>query len=117
MTPGTKNSPCLFLSVFFLFCACGRSRRYRSTARGVAAVYCGLVNDVAIKGYYSEREKVVEKFGLNEVQQIHASGLASQLAHKERMNRDLGGIKPWCRNQGREYADNFVKLNRLENNH
>jgi len=82
----------------------------------VAAVYCGLVTDRATKGYYLERKQVVEKFGLNEAQQIHASGLASQLAHKEWMNRGLGGFKPWCRNQGSEYVDYFIKLDRIENN-
>ena len=82
----------------------------------VAAMYCGLVNDAAIKGYYSERKLVVDKYSLNEAQQIHASGLASQLAHKEWMNRGLGGFRPWCRNQGQEYTDDFIELNQIENN-
>lgn len=80
----------------------------------VAAVYCGLVNDRATKGYYSERKQVVEKFGLDEAQQIHASGQASQLAHKEWMNRGLGGFKPWCRNEGQKYADAFSRFKQLE---
>lgn len=80
----------------------------------VAAAYCGLVNDEATKGYYSERKQVVEKFAMNETEQIHASGLASQQAHKEWMNRGLGGFKAWCRNEGRGYADHFLKLNSMQ---
>jgi hypothetical protein len=80
----------------------------------VAAVYCGLADDEAIKGYYVERRQVVEKFDLDEADQLYASGQASQLAHKEWMNRGLGGFKPWCRNEGRKYADHFLKLNSLE---
>ncbi len=80
----------------------------------VAAVYCGLVDDRAIKGYYLERKQVVEKFDLNEAEQLNASGKASQLAHKEWMNRGLGGFKPWCRTKGREYTNGFLKLNLLQ---
>ena len=80
----------------------------------VAAVYCGLAEDEAIKGYYVERRQVVEKFNLDEADQLYASGQASQLAHKEWMNRGLGGFKPWCRNEGRGYADHFLKLNSSE---
>jgi len=78
----------------------------------VAAVYCGLAEDEAIKGYYIERRQVVEKFSLDKADQLYASGQASQLAHKEWMNRGLGGFKPWCRNEGRKYADQFLLLNK-----
>ena len=75
----------------------------------VAAAYCGVVNDQAIAGYYVERGQIVEKFSLSKANQINASGIASQAAHKEWQNRGLGGFKPWCRTEGRAYADQFLQ--------
>jgi hypothetical protein len=123
MAPG-KQSSIVFTGLYLCFCASIQADEPEGIDQlvevyyrfEVAAVYCGLINELATKGYYFERHQIVEEFALNEAEQLHASGKASQLAHKEWMNRGLGGFKPWCRKEGREYTDGFVEQSSLESN-
>jgi hypothetical protein len=74
------------------------------------AGYCGLVNDQVARGFHFERKQLLEQHAMNEEQQQVLRGKAWQMAHKEWLNRGLGGFKRWCRNEGSEYAQNFVDL-------
>jgi hypothetical protein len=76
----------------------------------VAAVYCGVMNESATQGYYLARRNIVKDFDLDEVEQLNASGKASQMANAEWQNRGLGGFKRWCRNEGTQYAAEFQRI-------
>ena len=70
--------------------------------------------------YVREREHAVrhlfrvagglESLVLGESQIVGQLKESWQMAHKEWLNRGLGGFKRWCRNEGSEYAQNFVDL-------
>jgi len=79
------------------------------------AGYCGLVNEAVAGGYHIERKRLLSQHEISEQEQQFLRGKAWQAAHKEWLNRGLGGFKRWCRNEGTEYAENFLRLNKLEN--
>jgi len=74
------------------------------------AGYCGLVNEQVARGFHIERKQLLEQQAMSEKEQQTLRGKAWQMAHKEWLNRGLGGFKRWCRNEGSEYAQDFVNL-------
>jgi hypothetical protein len=74
------------------------------------AGYCGLVNEQVARGFHVERKQLLAQQAISEEEQQALRGKAWQMAHKEWLNRGLGGFKRWCRNEGQEYAQNFVSL-------
>jgi len=78
------------------------------------AGYCGLVNEQVAGGYHVERKRLLSDAEFSDQEQQTVRGKAWQAAHKEWLNRGLGGFKRWCRNEGSEYAENFTRLNQLD---
>ena len=92
----------------------GEDKLVEISYRFEVAGYCGLVNEEVARGYHLERKRLLSQHELSEAEQQTARGDAWQAAHKEWMNRGLGGFKRWCRNEGREYVDSFLLLSQLE---
>jgi len=68
------------------------------------AGYCGLVDQTVHEGYITQVQRLAESDNLSADVQLQASGKGWQAAHKEWLNRGLGGFKRWCRNEGQRYA-------------
>ncbi len=82
----------------------------RINYRFEVAGYCGLVNEQVARGFHIERKQLLEQQAMSQKEQETLRGKAWQMAHKEWLNRGLGGFKRWCRNEGSDYAQNFVNL-------
>ncbi len=76
------------------------------------AGYCGLVDQQVQRGYQAEEQKLADQFEVSKELRQQASGKGWQAAHKEWLNRGLGGFKRWCRNEGMEYAGAFSNQNK-----
>ena len=72
------------------------------------AGYCGLVTEGVIRGFKEEVRSLSQQHNLPAESQLEASGKGWQAAHKEWLNRGLGGYKRWCRNEGQTYAAQFL---------
>ena len=73
------------------------------------AGYCGLVTGQVHQSFKAEAQLLSEQYNISKERQLEASGKGWQAAHKEWLNRGLGGFKRWCRNEGQTYAAGFLK--------
>ncbi len=72
------------------------------------ASYCGLVSDAVAAGFHRQERRILGDTAVEQETLDQIRGKAWQAAHWEWQNRGLGGVRGWCRKEGKAAAERFL---------
>lgn len=70
--------------------------------------YCSLVDERVTRGFAARAGELRRRSSLDDDALSNLRGKAWQAAHAEWQNRGLGGFRTWCRDEGRQHADELA---------
>jgi len=74
--------------------------------------YCSLTSEAVIAGFKNANSKLLNKYVFSQEQLNAIRGEAWAAGYREWDNRGLGGFRRWCKNEGQQYAGEFIELSK-----